>query len=191
MRRCFLAFPLDATARAQLQLVQQELTALPWADQATLRPVPARNLHLTLRFIGEVDDSQLERLGKELRARAPAWSSRQYPLRGLAAFPHTGAPRAIVALPLDEGLLAIATEAERLRIDAALGTGAPRPPHVTVMRLDGASGGEPLAAYVRGAAARPLGCVDGSRVLLCETVHEVTGSRYQPLVEVPLTGGAP
>ena len=66
--RLFLALEPDTAARARLGRLLHQVQAAWSSDSAMLRWVPAENLHVTLHFLGEVDDQGLERLRQALAA---------------------------------------------------------------------------------------------------------------------------
>lgn len=68
--RCFVALCPDATARAALDRLARTLQA----RQAGSRPIAPENLHLTLAFIGALDERRAAQVASALRAmRKPAF----------------------------------------------------------------------------------------------------------------------
>jgi len=80
--------------------IQQELEALQSRlaeTQAPVRWTAPHNLHLTLRFLGEMSSKnvlKLKDIGCEIAERIPAWQLR---LRGVGAFPDVAHPQIIWA----------------------------------------------------------------------------------------------
>ena len=87
MKRIFLALCLNELA---ISLLKNLGGTVPGA-----RPVPADQMHLTLRFIGEVDGS----LFNDIREQLLDLDSPKVPLsiRGVGHFPPRGAPRVLWA----------------------------------------------------------------------------------------------
>ncbi len=62
--RCFIAIDLTRDVRDEIERVQQELLARKgWAGKVTER----ENLHLTLKFLGEIDEGKLKEVISKLR----------------------------------------------------------------------------------------------------------------------------
>lgn len=62
--RCFISVDFNRDVRDELERVQQELTGLKvWHGKLTER----ENLHLTLKFLGEIEESKVEEVRKRLR----------------------------------------------------------------------------------------------------------------------------
>ena len=82
--RTFVAVPLPAAIRAAIQAVARELSPrfpdLKW----TSKP---ENLHLTLRFLGQLDEAVMGRFADALAAALGPRPGFEIDLRGLGAFP--------------------------------------------------------------------------------------------------------
>ena len=142
--RLFVGIPLDpaiAAAAANLAAeLQRRTRAL--APTARVTWIAEERLHVTLRFIGNVDDDRAERIAAALAAPVamPAFS---LTMRGVGAFPPSGPPRVLwagIAAGAD-GLQALEREVtSRL---AGIGISAeerPYRPHLTIARVREAAG---------------------------------------------------
>lgn len=135
--RLFLAIALDRGAETAIgQLLGRMPDALGEAARA-LRWTPASNVHLTLHFLGEVDEAGLARLRAALGATLPTGP---FPVRFDRAdvHPPAGPPR-VVWLSADEGrdrLIDLQREVGR-RIGGAGFAVETRPfsPHLTLARV--------------------------------------------------------
>ena len=172
------------------------------APESRLRVVPAENLHLTLRFYGEIPPETAHTLEAKLRARFAAEADRlreraalppEIALPRLAARPLTGQHRMVWAEVVEGSgcagfLAALAEAAER----AALAAGLPperRPfaPHVTLARLRRRGARVPpeaLEPVPRGALWPNLFPVTGV-VLLRSALHP-DGAIYDAVASFPL-----
>ncbi len=125
--RLFLAIALPEALRARLAELGRGLPGVRW-----LAP---ENLHLTLRFIGEVDRSLAEELDAALgQIRAPGFS---LTLAGVGCFGAGKKIRSIwVGVETNPDLLRLQTEIERtLRRAEVPPEGRKFKPHVTLARL--------------------------------------------------------
>lgn len=190
--RVFFALALDEVARtaiaAEAGRVQQQL-----AQQGTIRAVKwveRENLHVTLRFLGEVDDARGAALADVMR---PALSTPSYRLTlGRAGtFPAGGPPRVAwvgvgsggqetkaVFERLDERLAPLGHERER----------RPYTPHVTLGRVRDID--RPGARVLREALStvpEAIATLDVRAVTLYRSHLSSKGPRYEVLLETPLT----
>jgi 2'-5' RNA ligase len=90
--RTFVAVPLPAGIQAAIQTVAQDLS--PRFPDIKWTPKP-ENLHVTLRFLGQVDEGVLGRFAAALVAALGSRPGFEIELRGLGAFPSTGDARVV------------------------------------------------------------------------------------------------
>jgi RNA 2',3'-cyclic 3'-phosphodiesterase len=183
--RCFLALRLDDETRDKLAAIQRRL-AQPGDG---IRWVRAENLHLTLQFLGEQGEAELEGLALLLR-ELPSREPLQLSLGELGFFGSTRRPRVVQ--------MGLCGEVERLQqlvtelgqsTEAALGLPPEEReyhPHITLGRVK---------KVERGMAERLLASLgsdldEGARPLqplrslwLMRSILEPTGIRYEPLEE--------
>jgi len=136
--RAFLALDFDVEGHATLAKYLHHLRATPWATQ--VRWVSEENLHLTLRFLGDITPAQATqyadafRSGLERLARSDALRLR---ISGPRFFPSAARPRIIACLTDPHPALdALAALAESCAVGIGL-TADSRPflGHITLGRL--------------------------------------------------------
>jgi RNA 2',3'-cyclic 3'-phosphodiesterase len=137
--RLFTAIELgdDVCANAGTLVDTLRRRASHSAPDARVTWVAPERMHLTLRFIGEVDDSKAEAIVSALREPI-AHESFDVRWRGLGSFPPRGAPRVLwvgVAIGSEE-----LRDAERAISDRLATLGMPREnrpysPHLTLARV--------------------------------------------------------
>lgn len=128
--RTFVALNLPLGVRASLADLRRALSPAPRG----LRWAAAGQLHLTLAFLGDVDDEGLAAVRAAARSAAAAHAAFDADLRGLGAFPQPG--RARVAW-VGWGAGADAVTALQATLPRALARPAERrpfSPHVTLAR---------------------------------------------------------
>lgn len=157
--RAFLALDLDDDALDVLSAHLRRLRAMPWAN--AVRWVSADNLHLTLRFLGDIAPAQAERYIGALRrgltqvADLPGLSLR---VSGPRLFPKSSHPRVIACLAESNATLtALADLAEACA--TGIGLAAEKRPfngHITLGRLrDPLPQGAVLPKEEEGTLMRP------------------------------------
>src|SRR5437667_11373232 len=91
--RCFVAVKVGEAVRDLLGRVQE---ALRRAD-GHVKWVERDNLHLTLKFLGDLDEDRVGTLRKLLGAEAARWRRMSLEYAGIGTFPERGAPRVVWA----------------------------------------------------------------------------------------------
>jgi len=89
--RTFVAVEIDSATRQRAEQLVEKLSAVP----ADVKWVEAHNLHLTLKFLGEVASQEIPRVCEAVRLGAAEVDPFELELRGAGAFPNTRRPRTI------------------------------------------------------------------------------------------------
>jgi 2'-5' RNA ligase len=92
MLRAFIAVEIPLAIR---QGVCQATSALQNEIGPLVRWVPIDNMHLTLKFLGDVSPSNVDMLTQMLRAEADLFDCFELHLHGLGSFPNPKRPRVI------------------------------------------------------------------------------------------------
>jgi 2'-5' RNA ligase len=183
--RLFTAVDLTDEARAAVAAVQDRLR--PKLKRSAIRWVRPEQLHLTLVFIGDIEEAQP--LVDTFRADLPAPPFR-LGLGGLGMFPPHGAPR-VLWLGALQG--AAETVALHFLVSERLAEcGVPRPsaaftPHLTLARWRSSRPSDRRTVDTRSAAL--VAAVDVSSVTLYQSQLSPGGSVYTPLAAARLAGG--
>jgi len=177
MLRLFTGLEIPAAAAQALALLRGGLPGASWVEP--------ENYHLTLRFIGDVDDALARDIAAALEeVRRPGFAMR---LDGLSSFGGRK-PRALVA-GIAPTVPVIELQAEHERLMQRLGLapeGRKYTPHVTLARLRDASSRQ-VADYLsaRGAFRSPAFAV--SRFVLFSSRTKVGGGPYVVEAAYPFT----
>ena len=181
--RGFVAVLLPDGVRSRLAATAAELRArapgLAW--------VRAENLHLTLRFLGDLEPAALERVREAVQAAATAMDPFTVALGGLGGFPSPRAPRVVWAgvVTGGEGLRALHAALEAALVARGIpGEGRAFHPHVTLARAR-----DPRGAGGLGEALGPdpgFGEVRVMALHLMRSELDPRGARYSVLTEAPL-----
>ena len=160
------------------------------APRARLTWLVADRLHITIKFIGEVDDVRSAAILTALRPPLDV-ESFDLTLAGLGAFPKNGPPRVlwIGTEPGRDGLIAVEREiSSRLRTLAIPPESRPYSPHLTLARVREAAGLR-SASLLAGLEDRSLGTTRIDAITLFQSLLSPKGSSYVPLLRTSLRVG--
>lgn len=182
--RLFAAVLLPSAIRAELTRAAATLRALEG-----VRPVRAEQLHLTLRFIGEVDRGLETPLAREITAAVAERPRFPIRLRAAGVFPSLGRARVLwVGVEETPALEALQRSVEAAVVRAGADPD-PRPfrPHVTVGRIRRPRPPVGLAGAIAG--VRFEATVDVRRVSLIRSELLSRGARHTEVAACRLAGG--
>src|SRR3972149_5444057 len=186
--RAFVAVNLDPSLKEALARVMERLKATR-ADVGWVNP---ENLHRTLKFLGQVEETRLEAIAEAVASAARGCGSFRFVLGGLGAFPQPRAAR-VVWVGVPEGADSLAGLQGRLEAELEpLGFPREERPfmaHLTLGRVRGPGRREQLAAALISAPVEPLGEVVLDRIEMMKRDLRREGPRYSILHRLP--PGAP
>jgi 2'-5' RNA ligase len=186
--RAFVAVNLPHVERSRLYDTLEPLRA----EALPVRWMPPESLHLTLKFLGRVEDERVAALHAMLVRIARVAEPFELAVGGLGAFPRLGRPRV--------WWVGIAPEPRLTTLQRALDAGLvelgfaredrPFSPHVTIGRAreDRSTGGSRVEAVVASFAFRFRFAVE--TIDLMESQLSPRGARYVRMCAAPLGGAA-
>jgi RNA 2',3'-cyclic 3'-phosphodiesterase len=180
--RLFLALQIPPAVRKNLAEFLAELRAL----SSQPRWVRAENLHVTLKFIGEVQPDKLKATRMALSA---VHSGQEVALdfRGLGFFPNEKRPRVFWAgSEASTNLVQLASDVDRVL--AELGFPPEKRPfsaHLTLARFEPPGAPQNLRAVIRENAKREFGSVAAKEFHLIESKLKPGGAEYTTLETFP------
>jgi 2'-5' RNA ligase len=185
MIRAFLAIDLPDTLRPGLSQVQGELKR----SRAEVRWVPPGNIHLTLKFFGNVPEDDLIALAQAAREAAAQEEPFQLQVTIAGAFPSPKAPR-VVWLGLGGEVLPLTRLYQRLEKGFAvlgyLPEGRAFHPHLTLGRVKSPVNRAKLASLLARLAPLDWPPFTVKELTLFQSVLSPQGSKYTPLAVIPL-----
>lgn len=174
--RCFIGTDFPVPAR-----VASLVTNLGTLGRA-VRAVPAGTLHLTLKFLGDVEVNEMREIDAVVQAACAGIDPFDAKLVGLGAFPRIDRPSVVwIGLERAEPLVEIAHRLETAL--APLGyppEGRAFTPHLTVARVKLRPPPE-LAALFEKHATTPFGTIPIRRAVLFQSAPGPKGPEYVPL----------
>jgi RNA 2',3'-cyclic 3'-phosphodiesterase len=185
MIRAFLAIELPEALRPGLAQVQEELKR----SRADVRWVAVNNIHLTLKFFGNVPDEEIDTLALAAREAAAETAPLQLQATVAGAFPSPNAPR-VVWLGLGGDLVPLTQLFYRLeKAFAALGYPPETrafSPHLTLGRVKSPANRERLAKLLANLPPVDWPPFEVKELILFQSVLSPKGSKYTPLKMIPL-----
>lgn len=185
-QRLFVAIEIGDGERRALGRIQSRLRRL----LPSVRWVKPDTIHLTLRFIGDTEESRVGNAADALACAAAGCAPFDFTLRGVGAFPDARRPHVLwVGVEDPGGSLAALADRLNARLAAAGFPPEDRPfsPHVTIGRLRDRAGGD------CGSALSPLHDEPAARARaagVCLFRSELTpaGPIHTVLYRVPFRG---
>lgn len=182
--RAFIALTLPTVLRDRLAGVQNRLRG----TDAKVTWVKPRAMHLTLRFLGDIDEDQAAMLAAVVRAEgARATEALELEIGGLGAFPNRNRPRVIWAgVAEHDGLRAMAQRIETAARDAGVDPeDKPFRAHLTLGRVKALPPGDALPVRLR-TLDLPAERVEMTELALIRSRLTPAGPRYDTLASARL-----
>jgi RNA 2',3'-cyclic 3'-phosphodiesterase len=189
MLRSFVAVEIPAEMQSALARCTAPLQkALP---KPLIRWVAPQNVHLTLKFLGDVSPANLERLAEALKVEAVAHETFTMSVDGLGAFPTPRRARVIwIGLEAPAALMALLRGVES--VAARLGYASenrPFSPHLTIGRVGqnvSATDLQRIRTALEGTVVGALGTVRVEAVHIFKSDLKPGGPVYSHLYTLPM-----
>ena len=183
--RTFVAVPVRRCQRMDLLL--NDLRGL--RSGRAVKPTASENLHLTLRFLGDIEPAQVDSVIDAMGTAVKGIDAFELTLENVGAFPSAQRPSVVWVGASDQGQLA--TMAERLN-GALAGLGfepedRPWHGHVTIARIKSRPPAK-LLQLIGDHESDRFGAMRLSSIELLRSDLQPNGPVYTSLACVPLTG---
>ena len=181
--RTFIAVEVSDTVKPKILALQKKIKS----SGADIRLVEPENLHYNLKFLGEIDETDIEKVKTALSGISyPAFDVH---ITGIGAFPSATYIR-VIWLGAKEGgqeLTALAKAIEEAL--TAIGIGReerPFVPHLTLCRVENPKAKESLVKIVKNQQATDVGKIRIDKIILFQSKLSPKGPTYTPLHTVKL-----
>ena len=190
--RCFVAVDVPAEVRMRVAALASRLRrALPRAD---VRWSPTEQLHVTLKFLGEVPDARVPAIEQALRAVAAAQAPLSLVAAGAGGFPNASRPRVLYV-----GILGQIDDLVRLAgaVEGALeAAGFPRESrafrgHLTIGRVRTPRPVAGRAAALGNEVGAAAGTWIADEIVLYRSRLHPSGAIHEPVARLTLGGRGP
>ncbi len=135
LHRVFIAFPISNEAKDELQRIQNELE--PLNRRGRIRWSKPEGMHITLAFLGEINEEKIENIKKILENILKKYSGFSYWLSQIDAFPDKEQANVIVVKVAEEGRASAKIQSElalELKKIGLYCDNHPWHPHITLGR---------------------------------------------------------
>jgi 2'-5' RNA ligase len=151
------------------------------------RPVPDKQRHLTLAFIGDLDAEYSDRVCEAVERAAEGIGPFRIDLRGIGAFPNPQKPKVVWVGANDDGSMAALAYAVRRSLDAAgVGyDGKEFRPHITLARM---SGGTDVGGLVAGNKSATYGWFNCDSINVMSSTLRPSEAVHTLVKRIPLKG---
>lgn len=178
--RVFIAVPIPAALRRILA----ETASAAFGDMPNIRAVPARSMHLTLKFLGDIETEAAHNLGQALSLLARQHQAFSLEAQGVGGFPDLKSPRVLwVGLTGEaQRLIDLARAVDRMVSELGFPEEKrPFTPHLTLARLKSAKQMGLLRKRVDALKDRSFGVMPVEEIVLYRSDLRPEGARYTPL----------
>lgn len=184
--RLFVAIDIDSRMRSEIAAVQQRLKQDLNLSGRQVKWVDPEQIHLTLKFMGQVDDREITRVCDTVTRTTAAFEPFEFQVRGLGVF---GRPARVVwaGIASCPPLLQLQSQLDRQLTE--LGGPVENRPftgHLTVCRVKNAAAGHALAAAVSAYADEFFGTIAVDEVVLYQSHLDSSGPQYAAVTRASL-----
>ncbi len=182
--RCFIAIDLDERVKMALSAFQNKLKGC----NADIRWVNPENIHLTLKFLGNIDESMLDKVKTNLEDICNKYNRFGLEAKGMGLFPDKRRPRVLwvdirgndsltgLQRDIEEGMVSLGFDREDRRFS----------PHLTIGRFRSWRGIEALYDKIQLHKDDSFGLINVRSVFLMESKLRPSGAEYRKIAEVSL-----
>jgi len=184
MVRAFIGIDIDEAVRRRLITIQEQLAA----TGAGLKLVEPPNIHVTMKFLGEISDDRIAPVSEALGRAAAETKQFDIGVKGIGVFPNLGYIRVVWA-GVSGGREEVITL--QRKIDRELQSIGFNPeknfvPHLTVARVKTAKNKEKLASFIREMGDAEFGTSRVRSIELKQSKLTPRGPIYSTLARMEL-----
>jgi 2'-5' RNA ligase len=183
--RSFIAIEVPRLLQVRLGELQKELKQA----EADVRWAHPGNIHLTLIFLGTVNNEFLEKITESLGPLIAEWKPFALRIRGLGCFPSMRNPR-VLWVGIDQGKEEVTSLQGAIEGKAAEAAFAketrPFQPHLTLGRIQSPRRRDLLAQVVENLKEAEVGTFPAREVLLFKSELRPSGAVYTKLKTFPM-----
>jgi 2'-5' RNA ligase len=182
--RSFIAINLDDSLRNEVDRATAGLKSGNW----DVKWVSPANLHITLKFLGEIPEDDLQGIREILLSIVPHHESFAFKLKGVGIFPDKRRPRIVwIDLLESEKLIKLQEKVDNTLVTIGFKReDRPFSPHLTIGRIRSSAGKESLLRAVETLKDKDFGNIGVNKVSLMKSDLKPGGAQYMTIAEFSL-----
>jgi len=181
--RSFIAIPLSHNISFEIEKIHKELKALS-ADVKWVRP---HSIHLTLKFLGAIDEEAIERIAQAIEKAIKGYRPWSVAIKNVGTFPSLRNPR-VIWIGIEDKSDHILTFQNRIENELSrLGFEKEKrkfSPHLTLGRVRSSRGKRELVNFLIDQRERPFGEFTIDRAVLFKSELKPSGAVYSLLRKI-------
>lgn len=184
--RLFVAIDIDSHVRDRIEQIQRKLKQDPSGPGRGLKWVRPEQIHLTLKFLGEVRDKMVTQVCDVVTRTAARCDNFDMHVRGLGVF---GRPARVVWAGIEPCPALMKLQAELENEFEKIGWDKESRPfagHLTLCRVKNAAAGKKLAQMIESGSDEIFGSVWAKKAVLYESRLNADGPQYSVVCTAPL-----
>lgn len=188
MKRCFIAIPLPEEIKNELYFIKEDIKKL--YPKAEIKYVAEKESHLTLEFLGEISDEQIEIAKEVINEASQSFSPFVYFLEKVSAFPILEQAKIIIVSLREDGSLGLRVQrfiSDKLKAKGLALTDRAFTPHLTLGRVKKEDGLD--LSKLLDLKVEPLFFL-AKEIVLYESELRLEGPHYTPLFRAEIKAQA-
>lgn len=177
-KRLFVAVPVSKEVQERIKAIYQPLTD----TGADLKLVSLENLHFTVKFLGEVEESKIPELIKKINAFADKRNRFSVNLKGVGAFPNKNTIKVVWIGADNPQLISLIKDLDR-ELNYFKKKEQEEIPHLTIARVKSEKNKDKLVNFIARFATENFGNLVVEKLILYESKLTQAGPHYTLLGE--------
>ncbi|MCD6564936.1 MAG: RNA 2',3'-cyclic phosphodiesterase [Bacteroidales bacterium] len=184
MKRTFIAIEIPASVKLKELL---ELVRVDFREDK-IRWVNPEILHITLSFLGDTSEQQINNISEQLEKICSGYSSMELHLKGVGVFPNLRKPRVFwIGIERNELLENLHGEIEVMLRDYGINRdNKPFSPHLTIARIKWIDNIDKIKYWLQKYKGETIQKTKIGEVIYYESKLTVDGPVYNPIKKIPL-----
>ncbi|MEK6528281.1 MAG: RNA 2',3'-cyclic phosphodiesterase [Nitrospirota bacterium] len=182
--RCFIAIELPDSVKSCLTRLQDELKKC----KADIRWVNPGNVHLTLKFLGNIKEEMLQTISNGMKKVCSSSNPFNLEIKGIGMFPNAKSPRVLwLGVENNSFIMSLQTGIEKEMEKAGFKQEERKfKAHLTIGRFRSSSGKEDIFKAVSTHEKDSLGIINVNSMSLMKSELNPDGARHTRIAEIPL-----